>query len=272
MKTLVKQLIPPLLLKVFKQSITPPPAYKTYEEAIAACQNGAYQNNDLVKVVVDKNLVYKQKLQTDTVFDLGTLRTLIALGLSKTSNSLNVIDFGGGGGYHYTIASNAFGDKDSLKWNVVETTAMANEAKRIANNNLKFFDSIADATNDLGLVDLVFTSSALQYCPSPLTFLKQLTEVNAKYLFITRTPFTDADEDIFSSQVSHLSSNGPGPLPTGYTDRKMTYPITYVSKSKAEEILREKYHIQFRIVEDKAAYRVGSKEIDIFGYFCVRKS
>jgi len=272
MKTLIKQLIPPFLLKVFKQSIAPSPEYKTYEEAIAACQNDAYQNNDLVKVVIEKNIVYKKKLQTDTVFDLDTHRTLIALGLSKTNNSLNVIDFGGGGGYHYTVASNAFGYKDSLKWNVVETTAMANEAKRIANNKLKFFDNIADATKDLGLVDLVFTSGALQYCPSPLTFLKQLTEVNAKYLFITRTAFTKSDQDIFSSQASQLSSNGPGPLPKGYTDRKITYPITYVSKSKAEEILSLKYHIQFTIIEDKAAYRVGGKEIDMFSYFCVRKS
>lgn len=272
MKTLFKRYIPSFLSKAAKPTIPDQPvAYKTYEEAAAACQNRAYENNDLVKVVVEKNLLYKQKIQADAVFDLPALRTLIALGLSKTSHSLNVIDFGGGGGYHYTIASNALGDQDSLRWNVVETTAMTSEAQRVSNKNLKFFDDITDAKNDLDSVDLVFTSSALQYCPNPLTFLKQLTEVNAKYLFITRTPFTDVEEDIFSSQVSHLSANGPGPLPTGYTDREMTYPITYVSKLKVEKILKEKYHIQFTIIEDKAVYRVGDKDIDLFGYFCVRK-
>jgi putative methyltransferase (TIGR04325 family) len=273
MKTLLKRYIPSFLLKASKPIIPDQPvAYKTYEEATTASQNGAYENNDLVKVVVEKNLLYKKKFQADAVFDLPALRTLIAIGLSKTRSSLNVIDFGGGGGYHYTIASNALGGQDSLRWNVVETTAMTNEAQRIANKNLKFFDNIIEAKNDLESVDLVFTSSALQYCPNPLTFLKQLTEINAKYLFITRTPFTDIEEDIFSSQVSQLSANGPGPLPPGYTDRKITYPITYVSKSKVEKILKEKYLIQFTITEDKAVYSVGNKEIDLFGYFCVRKS
>jgi putative methyltransferase (TIGR04325 family) len=163
-------------------------------------------------------------------------------------------------------------DTTRLKWNVVETTAMANEAQRVSNTNLNFFDNVAEATEDLGSVDLVFTSGALQYCPSPLMALKQLMDTNAKYLFITRTAFTDNEADIFSTQVSYLSANGPGPLPVGYKDRKITYPITYVSKSKAEEILKEKYHIQFSIIEDKAAYRVGSKEVDMFGYFCVRKN
>lgn len=272
MKSLLKQLLPPLLLKVLKRSHTHLRAYKTYEDAIAACQKDAYQSNDLVKVVVDKNLAYKDKVEQEAIFDLGTLRTLIGLGLSKTSDSLNVIDFGGGGGYHYTIASNAFGNSTQLKWNVVETTAMASEAQRIANLNLKFFDNIAEASKDLESIDLIFTSGALQYCPSPLTFLKQLADINAKYIYITRTAFTDAEEDIFSTQVSHLSSNGPGPLPIGYVDKLMTYPITYVSQSKAEAILKEKYHIQFKIIEDKAAYIVGNKEIDMFGYFCVRKS
>lgn len=273
MKTLLKQLMPPLLLKVLKKSVSPPSrVYKTYEDAIAACQKDGYQNNDLVKVVVDKNLAYKHKLENETIFDLSTLRTLIGIGLSKTSDSLSVIDFGGGGGYHYTIASNAFGNSTSLKWNVVETTAMANEAQRIANQKLKFFDNIAEAVNDFEQVDLVFTSGALQYCPSPLTFLKQLTDINAKYIYITRTAFTDADEDIFSTQVSYLSSNGPGPLPSAYVDKKMTYPITFVSQSKAEAIIKEKYHIQFKIIEDKAAYTAEKKEIDMFGYFCVRKS
>jgi putative methyltransferase (TIGR04325 family) len=272
MKSLFTQIIRSILRKVSREATAPVHAYKTYEEAIAACKNGTYQNDELVKVVVEKNVAYKQKLQMDTIFDLGTLRILIAVGLSKTNSSLNVLDFGGGGGYHYTIASMAVEETTCLKWNVVETTAMANEAQSIANKNLNFFDTVAEAAEDLGLVELVFTSGALQYCPNPLTALKQLTEVNAKYLFITRTAFIDTEVDLFTTQTSYLSANGPGPLPEGYVDRKVTYPVTYVSKSKAEKILKEKYHIQFSIIEDKAAYKIGSTEVDMFGYFCVRKN
>lgn len=271
MKALIEQLTPPLLLQLFKH-FTAPPAYKTYEEALKHCPKEAYEDEDIVKVVVEKNIIYQQKLQTDSVFDLGTLRILIALGLSQKGSSLNVIDFGGGGGHHYTVASYAFGEKDSLKWNVVETTAMANEAKRIANNNLKFFDNIADAIKDLGLVDLVFTSGTLHCCSKPLFFLKELINIKAKYLFITRTSFSDSSEQVASVQKSYLSTNGPGPLPAGFHDKAVYYPNVFVPKQEVEKLLSEYYQIQFTIIEDKAAYRVGSKEMDMIGYFCIRKN
>jgi len=159
-----------------------------------------------------------------------------------------------------------------LKWNVVETTAMANEAQRIVNNNLKFFDNITDATKDLGLVDLVFTSGTLHCCPEPLFFLQELINVKAKYLFITRTSFTDSSEQIANIQKSYLSTNGPGPLPAGFEDKAVYYPNVFVPKQQVEEMLSEHYHIQFKIIEDKAAYRVGNKEINMYGYFCIRKN
>lgn len=204
--------------------------------------------------------------------DLRALTTLIALGLSKAGSSLNVIDFGGGGGYHYTIAQSVYRETCDLKWNVVETTAMTKEAQRMISKGLKFFDNIDDASKDLGLVDLVFTSNALQYCPSPLAFLKKLTELNAKYLFITRTAFSDTTEEIFSTQVSDLLANGPGTFPLRFENRKMIFPVTFSSKSQVESILKEKYHIQFTILEDKGVYKVDGKQIDMFGYFCVLKS
>lgn len=271
MKEILKQLLPPVIIAFIKHAFSPVRAYKTYEEAAAACGEDAYQNNNLVKVVVDKNIIYKENLESNVVFDMGSLRTLIGLGFSKSNNSLNVIDFGGGGGYHYTIASRALGERVALKWNVVETTAMVKEARRLANGNLKFFSDINNAEQDLGSVDLVFTSSALQYCPDPLAFLKKLVEVNAQYIYITRTPFVNNCNNIVSIQVSKLSSNGPGPLPAGYRDINITYPITYASKMAAEEIIKEKYNILFEIAEDKSVFRFGNRKIDFVGYFCVRK-
>jgi putative methyltransferase (TIGR04325 family) len=232
----------------------------------------AYEGEDIVKVVIEKNITYQQKIQKNPIFDLGTLRTLIGLGIANTKDNLNVLDFGGGGGYHYTIAKAALGNGNNLKWNVVETTAMTKEAQRIADGHLKFFDNINDAKNDLGSVDLVFTSSALQYCPNPLKFLKELTEVGAKYIFITRTPFIDSDKSLFSIQVSNLSDNGPGPLPLGFDDRKVSYPITFASKYEVEKILSEKYEIRFLIAEDKGTFSAGNNKFDMSGYFCALKN
>jgi putative methyltransferase (TIGR04325 family) len=275
MKSLIKQITPPFMLNSFKKAAKlNNPIFKTYEEAYSACYNGAYQNDDLVKVVVEKNKIFQQQIMSNPIFDLGCLRTLIPLGIINTKFStepLNIIDFGGGGGYHWTIASTTF-KKQQLRWNVVETMAMSTEAKRISNKNLKFFDNIKDAKDDLSSVDLIFTSSTLQYCPDPLAALKQLVDVGAKYLFITRTTFNNEDKSVFSVQTSKLSSNGPGPLPEGFTDRTLKYPITYASRLSAEKILQEKYDICFKVVEDKAEYMAGNTQFDLYGYFCQQKN
>ena len=160
---IIKEFIPPILLRLFHSSKLSSNRYKNYDDALANCQANAYGNDDLVKVVIEKNIVFKNKLsQSNVLFDLGALRTLIALGLSNKETGINVIDFGGGGGYHYTISSKALGKNDGkLKWHVVETENMAKEAQRIASENLKFFDNIAGAVKDFEVIDLVFSSSTL---------------------------------------------------------------------------------------------------------------
>ena len=145
---------------------------------------------------------------------------------------------------------------------------MAQEGKRISNDDLKFFDNLEEAKADLGRVDLVLTSGALQYCPDPLQFLELLADVGAKHLFITRTSFNTDDETLISTQVSSLSAHGIGPLPEGFTDRRVVFPVTFVSKTQVENILKRKYTIRFSITEDKDAYRVKGKKLDMYGYFC----
>lgn len=271
MNEIIKQLIPPLLIKIIKKSFFRSDVYNSYDEAMAQCSRKAYENPDVVRVVIEKNIIYKQKIQNEGVFDLGALRTLIALGLSKTGKSLNVIDFGGGGGYHYTIASNALGDECELKWNVVETTAMVHEAKRMADRNLNFYDNIDDAKNDLGDVDLVFTSGALHCCPEPIYYIKELVKINAKYLFITRTSFTESQDKIINIHKSYLSTNGPGYLPAGFKDKVIYYPNVFAPRREIEKIILEKYNIKFRITEEKSVYIAGNEDLDLFGYFCIRR-
>jgi putative methyltransferase (TIGR04325 family) len=247
--------------------------YQTFADAEAACQDNGYSNNDLTKVVLLKNNLFRSQLHSTQLLDLSALRTLIGLAAVNTkNNSLNVIDFGGGAGYHHTIASCTLDPNINLKWNVVETKAMVNQAKMTANQNLKFFDNLTEAATDLGSVDLIFTSSALQYCPNPLAYLTEITNLNSKYIYITKTPFINSDVETISTQTSKLSHNGPGPLPPDYKDKKITYPITFSSKTMVEKILKEKYNIRFCVMEDKAVFKVGKQEIDLFGYFCVRKT
>ena len=269
MRDLVRQLVPPLLLDIWRANSAP--IFASYEEAWAACHDGAYEEETLVKVVVEKNFAFRQAIQSAAVFDLATLRTLIGVGLANTGSTLRVLDFGGGGGYHYSLARAALGRDKRLSWNIVETAAMAREGQRIATTELKFFDNIHEAQKDLGSVDLVLTSGALQYCPDPIKFIKALADLRARHIFITRTPFGDSGDSLVSVQTSRLSENGPGPLPPGFDDKRVTYPITLISRRAAEEVLSERYRIVFSIQEDKNAFTAANKTFDMYGYYCELK-
>ena len=274
MKSFIKSFIPPIVLNALKNlNISSNKAYKNYQDALDIClsKRGGYSADDLVKVVVDKNLRLFSATSSTHILGLEAFRTLAAIGLSAQGGNLNVIDFGGGGGYHCLLAKIAFGGERTLKWHVVETPEMVGEAVKIKDADLRFYDDITDAKNDLAKVDLVFSSSALQYCPDPLYFLKELVKIDAKYLFITRTPFVDSAENIIAIQKSSLSSNGPGPLPEGIKDRSVFYPITYVSRSAVEDILSQNYEIRFMTDEGSGVFAVKGSKINMNGYFCVRK-
>ena len=59
---IIKEFIPPILLRLFHSSKLSSNRYKNYDDALANCQANAYGNDDLVKVVIEKNIVFKNKL------------------------------------------------------------------------------------------------------------------------------------------------------------------------------------------------------------------
>src|SRR5664279_1963230 len=132
MKALIKQLIPPMAIQIFaklRRGQLRSRRYSSFADATLACRNGAYQSNALVRVVVEKNSIYEQNLKSNPVLDLSNLGALLSLGIANLNGRLNVLDFGGAGGHHYTIANIAFGVDHPVRWNVVETAAMAMAAQ-----------------------------------------------------------------------------------------------------------------------------------------------
>jgi len=270
-----RQLIPPLLINIknliFQRRLYETTRFETYEKALNACKKTGYRDAELVDVVIEKNLNYREALKMDPTLKLETLRTLIPLIITRNMNEINVLDFGGGGGQHYVMAKTVLDPNDSIKWNVVETSAMVNKAKQIADSNCQFFDSINSARENMAKIDLVFTSSALQYCSDPLLYLQKLVDLDAPFFFLTRTPFVNDSQEIITIQFSKLLSQGPGPLPIRFKDKTITYPITYTSREKVERIIKENYDIRFRIDEGSEGFYFGNQPISCTGYFCVRK-
>lgn len=242
--------------------------FDSYAEAKNLCPNDDYEGQDLTDIVIEKNRLLRDRLKTSQILDLNALRTLIGIGLTKQGSHLSVLDFGGGAGNHFFISKTAFAKDINLCWNVVETTGMAQKAQALAGDGLSFFDNIETAAKNLGVVDLVFTSSALQYTPDPIGYLRRLMQVGARKIFITRTGFSHTGERLIGIQQSRLSDNGPGPMPPGFIDRAIFYPYVFDPINVVEEtILSAGYQIRFRTIEE-VEYRIKEIPIHLYGYFC----
>jgi len=194
-----------------------------------------------VKRTPDRPAGYEASLLVDVVFAktealrpedvpsyTGAERTMFAVLLAERltkSKPLRVLDFGGACGFHH-MAADLIGVP--LRWAVVETPAMAEKAKTFSSASLQFFTSIADATRWTGSIDLMFSSSALQYLDEPDVCLSELVALRAPLMVWSRLPMSNgaARQEL---QTSRLSENGPGPLPAGFEDCEVSYSKTYLS-------------------------------------------
>lgn len=142
--------------------------------------------------------------------DLGNLKDrtsfrcrLWQLSIGKRPN-LNVLDFGGGSG---RCGFERLGVDHHLTWAVVETPEMAKAARELyANPELMFFDSIEQAKEALGRVDVLHVSSALQYSGNPIQTLKALLDTAPKIIVFEKTVVTSRTIQKFR-QYSFLQDN-----------------------------------------------------------------
>ena len=270
-KSVAKDLLPPVFIKWAKgiHDSNNVRQYDNYSEALADSSVNGYEASDVVKVVICKNKIFADKLHQENVLDLGSLRTMIGVGLCR-ENSLRVLDFGGGGGYHYQIAKMAFGNDIDLHWCVVETPSMAQEAERqLASSRLRFASSLDEAKTILGEVNLIFSSGTLHCTDDPLKYLAKLLSLEAKKIFLTRTSFSEDHKRMIFLQKSRLSHNGPGALPQGFQDADIFYPNVFVPISEVKDlILRSGYTIRLEINEDSDVYKFGENTFSMYGFLC----
>ena len=230
--------------------------FSSYREALAATSNGeGYSSDLLARVVSAKTKRFAERLKAERRLDISTMRTAIFLAsLNQTKKAVfNVLDFGGACGYHYLICK-ALLPAQQFDWRVIETPRMAMEAKSVhGRNELSFFENLEEAGFKGWVPDAIIASSSIQYCPQPLEIFDNLLSLQAKILFITRTPLSMHDQIIVSLQTSQLSANGPGALPVGFTDMTVQYPISYVPKAKLLELASSRdYDLLLSIDEEPA--------------------
>ena len=268
-KLIIKECIPPIVLKFVKNKLRNSASYSSYEDAMKYADG--YEDEVLTRVVVAKGKRFADEITTTKTLDLMSLRTFVGLASSMDKKKLTVIDFGGAAGTHYYIVKSLFNEVVELDWRVVETPAMVAEAKRqgLETDELHFFDNLDTAT-EKGDIDLVFASGSVHCTPKPYDSLTALASVDANVLMITRTPVTDSPCVIL--QRSTLSANGVGEIPKelGIDDKSLSYPVTMMDRRKVETILLSFGEIALKIVEDKAAYMSDKGSYDHWGYIVRR--
>jgi putative methyltransferase (TIGR04325 family) len=186
-----------------------------------------YESHRLVEVVHAKTKALSGRASNMP----GAERTMLGVLLAATrspSRPLRVLDFGGACGFHY-MASLPAGIR--TQWAVVETPAMAARGELFQTDELRFFCDIDAACAWLGGIDLLHSSSTLQYVPEPSQTLTRLVGLSATVVLWSRMALTDGATSK-SLQTSRLAENGPGPMPAGFADALVIYPITRLSRAE----------------------------------------
>lgn len=243
-------------------------AFPDFETALAQCGRLGYEDELLVDVVVQKTIAYLDKLNGSMELDAHGFRMLGVLGVAlagKTTPTLNVLDFGGAAGLHYIQAKQLLPSTTQFNWHVVETPTMVAKAQAIhKGSEIRFFPSAKKAAATGVVYDLVHANGSLQYTADPFLCLAELVALNAKAIFISRTPFSDFEKKIVMIQTSRLQDNGPGPLPPAFVDQPMQYPISFIPLQQVQDLLAPLYELKIHGLELPAQLKVGDTGLNAF--------
>jgi putative methyltransferase (TIGR04325 family) len=213
----------------------------------------------VVEVVARKTEMLRDHLLATKPFqltgasDLLTLLSVVTTALSANRDVLRVLDFGGACGAHFFVVKAALGHILNLRWHVVETPAMCDKARALQTDELQFFEHQEHAVAAMDGVDLVYCSGALQYAPDPPAALAELTSHKAQYFLLTRTPVATHNKTVITIQETPLGDNGPGPLPDGFDDIVIRYPMTLVPRAVIESTLGSHYRLLLRMCEAQSS-------------------
>jgi putative methyltransferase (TIGR04325 family) len=229
----------------------------------------SYDNSTIANIVIQKNMIFRDTIASNKILDIQIMKSFtgIAIAAFNEKKTFKVLDFGGGGGYHYFISKLLLPQDILISWHIVETSSIVKQSNDLTNTELKFFNTIEEASFDIQNFDLIFASSSLQYCKNQSILIEQILNLNATNIYITRTPFSE--NRIVDGEMQHslLSANGPGDLPVGFKDSIISYPIYINNLDNFTNLFLKKYNIKFKINEEKNAFIIRNKSFHNYGIY-----
>ena len=177
-----------------------------------ASTDHGYENAKLGKLILDKTVDYRTKLEKPSVrLNNSEIQSLTAVGivLSETSISdkVNVIDFGGAWGDYFLVKR--FFDNIEFDWKVVvETKTLAHFAQELKTSELSFHSDLSDVCYGNEPIHLVHSSGTLQCVENPYGFVKQLIDFGSEYLLLSRLGLTGEQAAIIVTHQHMMSEMG----------------------------------------------------------------
>lgn len=274
---ILKDFVPPVLIKLIRRNreTERQREYDNYTLALEDCTVEAYQNIELCNTLADKTNIYLKQLN-EKPFTLNPTNVFLLSAINQyittfSADKINILDFGGACGAHYYEIRRFIPDRISLNWHVVETPQMVLSAidKKLNNSELHFINSLTDINTK---IDFIHSSGVLQYVPDPYLYLIKLIQLKANWVFFNRMMFNENDRDFITIQKSNLSSNGPGPLPEGYSDMVLSYPHTTMSFLKFNTEMLKEYNLEWIFEELSGSYKINNERISGKGLLYIRKN
>jgi len=224
-----------------------------------------YESNKLNSYIINKTKK-NIKLIDGKNLKINQLRALHFSWFIKNNNFHKVLDLGGAAGYHYFLSKGFLGKEYKLDWNIVENSTMANLCKKkIKIKELFFFDNILKVKKK---IDIVFSSSSINYFPDPKKILNDLLNFPCKYYYFTRTPLS-SKKDLDFDQFSKLSENGPGKLFIK-NDEFIKYRNKILTKKNFEKIITRHCKILFSFKDEEKSLFYQEK-VNSYTYILKKK-
>jgi putative methyltransferase (TIGR04325 family) len=230
-----------------------------------------YENPNLVETIIRKTILAKENIASEKRIHLDAIRVFLPFALAKNEIN-NVLELGGGAGYHYFNVATA-GLIKELNWTILETPEFCKQAEKYQElKKIKFIDNLNSINlRTYGEFDLVYCSRALQYFDDPISILNQIVSFNPKYIYLTGITFSPDNEFHSYTQVSQLSNNGPQVGKMSIENVSVDYRLQLLPQVMLEGELNERYSIELRINEEQAVHNYHGIEIPYKGIWAIRR-
>lgn len=212
MKTIVKSLIPPMLINIVRKFTNNKYGWKgnylTWQDARSAATG--YDADEILLSVKDSLLKVKNGeavYERDSVlFDEIHYSWPLLSGVllsSINSGKISVLDFGGSLGSTYFQNKKFLDLIESVSWSIIEQNDFVNVGREyFEDERLKFFYTV-DKCMENEQPNILLLSSVMQYIEKPYELLTEILSNSFEYIVIDRTPFGVDNVERIKLQIVH---------------------------------------------------------------------